>query len=84
MSNTRWTTTTRRSSTRCSFAATWNRGLAEKFVGMYVNHYTLDAGDIVPKAAQKLLDLGFEAGLGAAARGSGIRPVSNLATDEHG
>ena len=38
-------------------------GLAEKFVGMYVNHYTLDAGDIVPRAAQKLLDLGFEAGL---------------------
>jgi 1,4-dihydroxy-6-naphthoate synthase len=30
---------------------------------MYVNHYTLDAGDIVPKAAQKLLDMGFEAGI---------------------
>jgi 1,4-dihydroxy-6-naphthoate synthase len=30
---------------------------------MYVNHYTLDAGEIVPRAAQKLLDLGFEAGL---------------------
>jgi 1,4-dihydroxy-6-naphthoate synthase len=37
--------------------------LAEKFVGMYVNHYTLDAGDIVPAAVQKLLDLGHEAGL---------------------
>jgi 1,4-dihydroxy-6-naphthoate synthase len=37
--------------------------LAEKFVGMYVNHYTVDAGDIVPLAAQKLLDLGYEAGL---------------------
>jgi 1,4-dihydroxy-6-naphthoate synthase len=37
--------------------------LAEKFVGMYVNHYTVDAGDVVPKAAQKLLDMGFEAGL---------------------
>ena len=24
---------------------------------------TLDAGDVVPKAAQKLLDLGYEAGL---------------------
>jgi 1,4-dihydroxy-6-naphthoate synthase len=30
---------------------------------MYVNHYTVDAGTIVPKAAQKLLDMGFEAGL---------------------
>jgi len=37
--------------------------LADKFVGMYVNHYTLDAGDVIPKAAQKLLDLGFEAGI---------------------
>jgi 1,4-dihydroxy-6-naphthoate synthase len=30
---------------------------------MYVNHYTLDGGDIIPQAAQKLLDLGFEAGI---------------------
>ena len=45
------------------FAGDMEPGLAEKFIGMYVNHYTLDAGDIVPKAAQKLLDLGFEAGL---------------------
>jgi 1,4-dihydroxy-6-naphthoate synthase len=44
------------------FARDMDQRLAEKFVGMYVNHYTLDAGDIVPKAAQKLLDLGFEAG----------------------
>ena len=45
------------------FAGNMEPRLAEKFVGMYVNHYTLDAGDIVPQAAQKLLDLGFEAGL---------------------
>ena len=45
------------------FAGDMEPGLAEKFVGMYVNHYTLDAGDVVPKAAQKLLDMGFEAGL---------------------
>jgi 1,4-dihydroxy-6-naphthoate synthase len=45
------------------FARDMERRLAEKFVGMYVNHYTLDAGDVIPKAAQKLLDLGFEAGL---------------------
>jgi 1,4-dihydroxy-6-naphthoate synthase len=45
------------------FARDMEQRLAEKFVGMYVNHYTVDAGDIVPKAAQKLLDLGYEAGL---------------------
>jgi 1,4-dihydroxy-6-naphthoate synthase len=45
------------------FAGDMEPGLAEKFVGMYVNQYTLDAGEIVPRAAQKLLDLGFEAGL---------------------
>src|SRR5260370_65443 len=37
--------------------------MAEKFVGMYVNHYTVDCGDVVPVAAQKLLDMGYEAGL---------------------
>jgi 1,4-dihydroxy-6-naphthoate synthase len=45
------------------FARDMEPALAEKFVGMYVNHYTVDAGEIIPKAAQKLLDLGFEAGL---------------------
>lgn len=45
------------------FARDMDTRLAEKFVGMYVNHYTVDCGDLIPKAAQKLLDLGFEAGL---------------------
>jgi 1,4-dihydroxy-6-naphthoate synthase len=45
------------------FARDMEHRLAEKFVGMYVNHYTLDAGDVVPEAVQKLLDLGHEAGL---------------------
>jgi 1,4-dihydroxy-6-naphthoate synthase len=45
------------------FAGDMEPRLAEKFVGMYVNHYTLDAGEVVPLAAQKLLDLGFEAGV---------------------
>jgi 1,4-dihydroxy-6-naphthoate synthase len=45
------------------FARDMEQPLAEKFVGMYVNHYTVDAGEIIPRAAQKLLDLGFEAGL---------------------
>lgn len=45
------------------FARDMEAPLADKFVGMYVNHYTLDAGDIIPQAAQKLLDLGHEAGV---------------------
>ena len=45
------------------FARDMEPRLTEKFVGMYVNHYTLDAGDVIPKAVQKLLDLGNEAGL---------------------
>lgn len=45
------------------FARDLETPLAEQFVGMYVNHYTLDGGDIIPRAAQKLLDLGFEAGI---------------------
>jgi 1,4-dihydroxy-6-naphthoate synthase len=45
------------------FAGDMDASLADKFVGMYVNHYTLDCGSVVPEAAQKLLDLGFEAGL---------------------
>ena len=45
------------------FARDLEPRLAEKFVGMYVNHYTVDCGELVPKAAQKLLDMGFENGL---------------------
>jgi len=45
------------------FARDLEPRLAEKFVGMYVNHYTLDCGDLVPKAVQTLLDMGYEAGL---------------------
>jgi len=45
------------------FARDLDPALADQFVGMYVNHHTQDGGDIVPQAAQKLLDLGYEAGL---------------------
>ena len=45
------------------FARDMEPRLAEKFVGMYVNHYTLDAGEVIPKAVQKLLDLGYEHGV---------------------
>lgn len=45
------------------FARDLDPTLADQFVGMYVDHYTVDGGEIVPRAAQKLLDMGFEAGL---------------------
>src|SRR5829696_328198 len=45
------------------FARDMEQPLAEKFVGMYVNHHTVDAGEEIPLAAQKLLDLGHEAGI---------------------
>ena len=45
------------------FARNMEPYLAEKFIGMYVNGYTLHAGDMVLKAARKLFELGFEAGL---------------------
>jgi 1,4-dihydroxy-6-naphthoate synthase len=45
------------------FARDLETSLAEKFVGMYVNHYTVDCGPLVPVAAQKMLDMGFERGI---------------------
>jgi 1,4-dihydroxy-6-naphthoate synthase len=45
------------------FARDMDHTLAEKFVGMYVNHYTVDAGEVIPKAVEKLYTLAFEAGL---------------------
>lgn len=45
------------------FARDMDPELANKFVGMYVNHYTVDCGEIIPRAAQKLLDMGHEIGL---------------------
>ncbi len=50
-----------------AYALEFSRGLdpgaADKFVGMYVNHYTTDMAPEVVEAAQKLLDMGHEAGL---------------------
>ncbi len=45
------------------FARDMETDLATKFVGMYVNHYTVDAGELIPKAAQQLLDMGHDIGL---------------------
>jgi 1,4-dihydroxy-6-naphthoate synthase len=45
------------------FARGLDSGLTDKFVGMYVNHHTVAAGPDVRLAAQRLLDLGADAGL---------------------
>jgi len=45
------------------FARDMEPRLAEKYIGMYVNHYTVDAGEEIPKAAQMLFDMGYEVGL---------------------
>ncbi len=45
------------------FARDMEADLATKFVGMYVNHYTVDAGELIPRAAQQLLDMGHDIGL---------------------
>ncbi len=50
-----------------AYALGFARGLdpemADKFVGMYVNHYTTEMRPEVLLSAQKLLDMGHEAGL---------------------
>lgn len=50
-----------------AFASLWGRGLdsklADKFVGMYVNDWTLDFGDLGERAVAKLLEEGVKAGL---------------------
>jgi len=45
------------------FARDMETRLAEQFIGMYVNHYTVDAGEVIPKAVKLLLDKGHEVGL---------------------
>lgn len=45
------------------FGRGMNRGLADKFVGMYVNQWTLDYGDTGRAAVRKLLSEGAAAGL---------------------
>jgi 1,4-dihydroxy-6-naphthoate synthase len=50
-----------------SYAMEFSRGLdresAEKFVGMYVNHHTSEMHPEVMQAGQKLLEMGYQAGL---------------------
>jgi 1,4-dihydroxy-6-naphthoate synthase len=52
-----------------AYASRYARGIeddpvrSDRFVGMYVNHWTRDYGDAGRAAVQELLDRGFEAGL---------------------
>jgi 1,4-dihydroxy-6-naphthoate synthase len=45
------------------YARDMGRDLADKFVGMYVNHWTLDYGDRGREAIRRFLGQGFEKGL---------------------
>jgi 1,4-dihydroxy-6-naphthoate synthase len=45
------------------YARDMGRDLADKFVGMYVNHWTLDYGDKGRESIRRFLGLGFERGL---------------------
>jgi 1,4-dihydroxy-6-naphthoate synthase len=46
-----------------SFARGMDRGIADRFVGMWVNPMTLDTGEAGRRAVQLLLDRGHEAGI---------------------
>jgi 1,4-dihydroxy-6-naphthoate synthase len=45
------------------FARDMNRDLADRFVGMYVNHWTLDYGERGRESIRRFLGRGFERGL---------------------
>jgi 1,4-dihydroxy-6-naphthoate synthase len=45
------------------FARDMEPSLAEKFIGMYVNHFTLNADEAVQRAVQTLFNAGYECGL---------------------
>jgi len=45
------------------FAGDMDPALADKFVGMYVNHWTLDYGDVGRKAIRTLLERGVQEGI---------------------
>ena len=45
------------------FARDMDQPLADQFVGMYVNHWTLDYGERGREAIRRFLGQGFERGL---------------------
>ncbi len=44
------------------FARDMDQALTDKFVGMYVNEYTLDCGERGRRAIERLLELGYQSG----------------------
>ena len=59
----RWTIAKRRSITPCNSRATWKPELADKFIGMYVNKWTLGYGERGRQAVHEFLKRGVDAGL---------------------
>ena len=45
------------------YARDMGRNLADKFIGMYVNRWTIDYGEVGRRAVRELLRRGYEAGL---------------------
>jgi 1,4-dihydroxy-6-naphthoate synthase len=45
------------------YARDMGRDLADRFVGMYVNHWTLDYGDRGRESIRRFLEMGFERGI---------------------
>ena len=45
------------------FAGEMDPKLADRFVGMYVNHWTLDYSEVGRRAVRMLLEKGYEAGI---------------------
>ena len=45
------------------FARDMDTRLAEKFVGMYVNHYTVDCGEMIQRRPRSCSTWDYEAGL---------------------
>jgi 1,4-dihydroxy-6-naphthoate synthase len=46
-----------------SFARGMDAGIADRFVGMWVNDMTVDSGELGRRAVQEFLDRGHEAGV---------------------
>jgi 1,4-dihydroxy-6-naphthoate synthase len=59
------------------YARDMGRDLADKFVGMYVNHWTLDYGERGRESIRRFLGQGFERGLSPAPAGIGICGLKN-------
>ena len=62
-SSTRWPTARRRWQHALQYARDMDVSLADKFVGMYVNDWTLDYGPRGREAVRRLLDEGHKAGI---------------------